>query len=96
MESPTRTLSSRRQFLGGLAGILLSGCAPAVLPSGIIMPIRKLWVPKNELLTIDWIGREALRIVHEKMVFLGTINRQFDDSFTSDHKTIIKLANDRI
>ena len=28
-----------------MAGILAAGVAPAVLPSGIIMPIRKLWTP---------------------------------------------------
>ncbi len=35
----------------------------------------------NTLLTIDMITREALRLAHEKATFLGTINRQFDDSF---------------
>lgn len=35
----------------------------------------------NTLLTIDQITREALRLAHEKASFLGTINRQFDDSF---------------
>ena len=35
----------------------------------------------NTLLTIDMITREALRLAHEKAVFIGTINREFDDSF---------------
>ena len=35
----------------------------------------------NTLLTIDMITREALRLAHEKATFLGTINRQFDESF---------------
>ena len=35
----------------------------------------------NTLLTIDMIGKESLRLAHEKATFLGTINRQFDDSF---------------
>lgn len=35
----------------------------------------------NTLLTIDMITKEALRLAHEKAAFLGTINRQFDDSF---------------
>ncbi len=35
----------------------------------------------NSLLTIDMITKEALRLAHEKAVFIGTINRQFDDSF---------------
>lgn len=35
----------------------------------------------NTLLTIDMITNEALRLAHEKASFLGTINRQFDESF---------------
>jgi hypothetical protein len=35
----------------------------------------------NTLLTIDQITREALRLAHEKATFIGTTNRQFDDSF---------------
>lgn len=40
----------------------------------------------NSLLTIDMITKEALRIAHEKMAFIGTINRQFDESYRSDGK----------
>ncbi len=35
----------------------------------------------NSLLTIDQITNEVLRLAHEKASFIGTINRQFDDSF---------------
>jgi len=35
----------------------------------------------NSLLTIDMITKEALRLAHEKMSFVGTINRQFDSEF---------------
>lgn len=35
----------------------------------------------NSLLTIDMITRETLRIAHESLSFIGTIDRQFDDSF---------------
>lgn len=35
----------------------------------------------NTLLTIDMITREALRVAHEKLTFLGTIDRSYDDSF---------------
>lgn len=35
----------------------------------------------NTLLTVDKITREALRILHEKLSFVGTINRQYDDQF---------------
>lgn len=35
----------------------------------------------NSLLTIDMVTREALRVAHESCTFIGTINRQYDDSF---------------
>lgn len=35
----------------------------------------------NALLTIDMITLECLRLAHEKSTFIGTCNRQFDDSF---------------
>jgi hypothetical protein len=38
----------------------------------------------NTLLTIDMITKEALRLAHEKATFIGTINRQFDDSFGNE------------
>jgi hypothetical protein len=37
----------------------------------------------NTLTTIDMITREAQRIAHEKLTFLGTINRSYDDSFAN-------------
>lgn len=41
----------------------------------------------NTLLTIDKITKECLRLAHEKATFLGTINRQFDSSWSSEGKT---------
>src|SRR3990172_3085312 len=35
----------------------------------------------NTLLSVDMITREALRIAHEKLSFISTIDRQYDDSF---------------
>ena len=35
----------------------------------------------NSLVTIDMITREALRIAHEKCQFIGTTDRQYDDSY---------------
>ena len=35
----------------------------------------------NTNLVIDMVTREALRIAHEKLSFIGTIDRQYDDSF---------------
>ncbi len=35
----------------------------------------------NNFKVIDMITKEALRIAHEKLAFIGTIDRQYDDSF---------------
>ena len=35
----------------------------------------------NTLVTIDMVTKEALRIAHEKCQFIGTTDRQYDDSF---------------
>ncbi len=35
----------------------------------------------NALVTIDMVTREALRIAHEKCQFIGTTDRQYDDSY---------------
>ena len=35
----------------------------------------------NSLVSIDMITRESLRIAHEKCQFIGTVDRQYDDSF---------------
>jgi hypothetical protein len=38
----------------------------------------------NDFLTIDMITREAQRVAHEKLSFLGTIDRSYDDSFAKN------------
>jgi hypothetical protein len=38
----------------------------------------------NTLLTPSMITREALRILHQKLNFVGNINRQYDDSFAKE------------
>lgn len=35
----------------------------------------------NTLLSVDMITREALRVAHEKLSFISTVDRQYDDSF---------------
>jgi len=52
----------------------------------------------NTILTVDMITREALRILHQKLNFIGTINRQYDDSFANQGAKIgtalrIRLPN---
>jgi len=53
----------------------------------------------NTLLTVDQITREALRILHQKLNFIGSINRQYDASFAQDGAKIgstlrIRLPNE--
>lgn len=45
----------------------------------------------NTNLTVDWIGNEALRLAHEKASFVGTINREFDDSFIPGRGSTIRV-----
>lgn len=52
----------------------------------------------NTLLTPDIITREALRILHQKLTFVGNINRAYDDSFAQEGAKIgdslrIRLPN---
>ena len=35
----------------------------------------------NTLLTVDMITNEALRVLHQKLNFIGTVDRQYDDQF---------------
>lgn len=44
----------------------------------------------NSFVTIDMVTREALRIAHEKCQFIGTVDRQYDDSFA---KTGAKIGS---
>ena len=52
----------------------------------------------NAFLTPNMITREALRILHQKLTFVGSVNRQYDDSFGKDGAKIgdtlrIRLPN---
>lgn len=38
----------------------------------------------NSFKVVDMIGKEALRIAHEKATFIGTVDRQYDESFKYD------------
>ena len=41
----------------------------------------------NSNLTLDVITKELLRLAHEKSAFIGTVNRQFDDSWSKQGPT---------
>jgi hypothetical protein len=52
----------------------------------------------NTILTPTAVTREALRVLHQKLNFVGSINRQYDDSFAKDGAKIgdslkIRLPN---
>ena len=46
----------------------------------------------NTLLTPTIITREALRILHQKLNFVGTISRQYDDRFAKSGARSIGAA----
>lgn len=55
----------------------------------------------NALLTPDDITRESLRVLHQKLNFVGSINRQYDDSFAKSGAKIgeslrIRLPNEYV
>lgn len=91
---------------GFLKAILAAGAAPAIVKASNIMPlfVRRdsgLLIPSveefaigapagNTLLTIDQITREALRLAHEKMTFINSINSQFDSQFGGGQRITIR------
>lgn len=53
----------------------------------------------NTLLTPDMITKEAQRILHQKLQFVGNVNRQYDDSFANEGAKIgdslrVRLPNE--
>lgn len=50
----------------------------------------------NTLLTPTMITKEALRILHAKLCFVGNINRQYDDRFANDGAKIGTALNIRL
>lgn len=60
---------NRRNFITGMAGILASGFAPAVIGSGVLMPVRKIFVPPP--LSINMIPRTVISIRDAYMLELN-------------------------
>jgi len=55
----------------------------------------------NALLTVDQITKESLMILHQKLTFIGNINRAYDDSFAQEGAKIgdtlrIRLPNEYV
>lgn len=75
-------MTTRRQFMTGIAGILAAGVEPAVLPSGIIMPVRRLWVPDFQMQVqklIDYLidpaeHTHASLVISQKIYWFALLN----------------------
>jgi hypothetical protein len=72
----------RRGFLGA---ILAAGVAPAFVSAKVLMPVRTIWTPPQELMpltaglvTSGMIQREALRILESRLAFTEILNRDWD------------------
>lgn len=88
---------ARRGFIGGLAALV---AAPAVVKVESLMPVRgvPLYSARN-LLTVDMITREAVRLFVNSNVFIQSINRQYNEEFGVEGAKIgttlrIRLPND--
>lgn len=70
---------------GFLAGILAAGFAPAVVGSGVLMPIKKIWTPSPI---------EALQWNADELEFFDEIMKGFEDAMIfSSSMTGIGIGN---
>jgi hypothetical protein len=80
---------NRRGFLSLFGATTVAAAVPSALaelwtPSRtIFLPPTGGWIRGNQLLTVDFIVRESLRVLHQKMEFVSPIDRQYDDAFAS-------------
>ena len=70
----------RRRFLSGLVGLI---AAPAVVKASSLMKIVPL-ERRNELLTLNMITRETVRLWKNSNMFIQSIDKQYDDVFAID------------
>lgn len=85
----------RRAFLTGL-GVLIA--APAIVHAGNLMPIKVMNPVGNNLLPIQEITREAVRLFMQTNHFLRGIDRQYENEFGREGSKIgsqlrIRLPN---
>ena len=45
----------------------------------------------NSILTATAVTREALRVLHQKLNFVGSITREYDDSFAQQGLSLIHI-----
>lgn len=86
---------------GFLQLMLAAGAAPAIVKASSLMPVRSIVLPTDEeifrvvavhngdtLLTATQITREALRIMHKNMNFVGGVKSAFEHLKPGDLITI--------
>jgi hypothetical protein len=92
---------SRRGFLTGLIAAPVVAALPEIpelwAPTKtIFLPPAGGWVRGNQLLTIDMITREALRILGQNLEFIATVNRQWSpaqlDAMRGSDRLVISMA----
>lgn len=92
-------LASRRGFLGGLAALV---AAPAVVKVASLMPVRTIvYGPTlaeysgNQLLTVDMITREAVRLFEQSNLFIQDITERQELRMAPNGDMLrIRLPND--
>lgn len=86
---------NRRGFLKFLAAaapvIVAPGAAAALVeeilkPRTIFLPPAGGWRSGNQLLTCQWVAREALRVLHADMKFSAQINREYSALINQMHR----------
>ena len=87
-------MNTRRRFLTGMAGILATGIAPAVLPSGIIMPIRQIVKPSDHIIIVDPQNmRHAMGKLEDQFSFWYTTK---DDGITWQYSGTLAELNQKL
>ena len=94
-------MPSRRGFLGGLLAL---AAAPAIVRASSLMPISVMpdeevlqqLASRNNLLTIDMITREAVRLWKNSNEFLENLDAQYDDAFNGLNATVGKVLRVRL
>lgn len=91
---------NRRAFLGGFISAI---AAPAIVRPELLMPVKSIILPKhscgcNNLLSIQEITREAVKLWKNSNYFIQNIDRQYNDAFSVNaivgSQLKIRLPND--
>lgn len=86
---------NRRGFLSLFGAAAVTAAIPLGVADELWTPSKTIFLPPiggwargNSFLTTDMISREALRVMHQHMRFVTSINRRYDDSFVPVGNTV--------